>query len=119
MKVSLLVFHQHLQVSTMKCGILPISQEALIVGTVAYYDYHGSLDEESDRIQLQKCLGTACKVRLQYFLQRSITGSHRSFWVNVNFYCIFCYSCLYISTVWLDNFNMAITEKIQDSLHEL
>ncbi|XP_051883399.1 gamma-adducin-like isoform X1 [Pristis pectinata] len=49
-------------VSTMKCGILPISQEALIVGTVAYYDYHGSLDEESDRIQLQKCLGTACKV---------------------------------------------------------
>ncbi|XP_041066334.1 adducin 3 (gamma) a isoform X2 [Carcharodon carcharias] len=49
-------------VSTMKCGILPISQEALIVGSVAYYDYHGSLDEESDRIQLQKCLGTACKV---------------------------------------------------------
>ncbi|XP_078269531.1 adducin 3 (gamma) a isoform X2 [Rhinoraja longicauda] len=49
-------------VSTMKCGILPISQEALIVGTVAYYDYHGSLDEESDRIQLQKCLGTACQV---------------------------------------------------------
>ncbi|XP_055502945.1 gamma-adducin-like [Leucoraja erinacea] len=49
-------------VSTMKCGILPISQEALIVGTVAYYDYHGSLDEESDGIQLQKCLGTACKV---------------------------------------------------------
>ncbi|XP_078079309.1 adducin 3 (gamma) a isoform X2 [Mustelus asterias] len=49
-------------VSTMKCGILPISQEALIVGSVAYYDYNGSLDEESDRIQLQKCLGTACKV---------------------------------------------------------
>ncbi|XP_067858200.1 gamma-adducin-like isoform X1 [Heptranchias perlo] len=49
-------------VSTMKCGILPISQEALIVGNVAYYEYHGSLDEESDRIQLQKCLGTACKV---------------------------------------------------------
>ncbi|XP_048449173.1 gamma-adducin, partial [Rhincodon typus] len=49
-------------VSTMKCGILPISQEAMIVGSVAYYDYHGSLDEESDRIQLQKCLGAACKV---------------------------------------------------------
>ncbi|XP_069756190.1 adducin 3 (gamma) a isoform X2 [Narcine bancroftii] len=49
-------------ISTMKCGILPISQEALILSTVAYYDYHGSLDEESDRIQLQKCLGTSCKV---------------------------------------------------------
>uniref|UniRef100_A0A4W3JTP6 Adducin 3 (gamma) a n=1 Tax=Callorhinchus milii TaxID=7868 RepID=A0A4W3JTP6_CALMI len=49
-------------VSTMRCGILPISQEALILGDVAYHDYHGSLDDESDRSQLQKCLGTTCKI---------------------------------------------------------
>ncbi|XP_027707378.1 gamma-adducin isoform X1 [Vombatus ursinus] len=49
-------------VSSMKCGILPISQEALILGEVAYYDYQGSLDEQEERIQLQKVLGPSCKV---------------------------------------------------------
>ncbi|KAB1271179.1 Gamma-adducin [Camelus dromedarius] len=49
-------------VSSMKCGILPISQESLILGDVAYYDYQGSLDEQEERIQLQKVLGPSCKV---------------------------------------------------------
>ncbi|XP_030342493.1 gamma-adducin isoform X3 [Strigops habroptila] len=49
-------------VSSMKCGILPISQEALILGDVAYYNYQGSLDEQEERIQLQKVLGPSCKV---------------------------------------------------------
>ncbi|PIO30396.1 hypothetical protein AB205_0150080 [Aquarana catesbeiana] len=50
------------QVSSMKCGILPISQEALILGDVAYYNYQGSLDEQQERIQLQKVLGPSAKV---------------------------------------------------------
>uniref|UniRef100_A0A7N5P5I6 Adducin 3 n=1 Tax=Ailuropoda melanoleuca TaxID=9646 RepID=A0A7N5P5I6_AILME len=49
-------------VSSMKCGILPISQESLILGDIAYYDYQGSLDEQEERIQLQKVLGPSCKV---------------------------------------------------------
>ncbi|XP_057231535.1 gamma-adducin isoform X2 [Malurus melanocephalus] len=49
-------------VSSMKCGILPISQEALILGDVAYYNYQGSLDEQEERVQLQKVLGPSCKV---------------------------------------------------------
>ncbi|KAL4640194.1 gamma-adducin isoform X1 [Arapaima gigas] len=49
-------------VSSMKCGILPISQEALILGDVAYYSYHGSLDEQEERIELQKALGPSAKV---------------------------------------------------------
>ncbi|XP_065602819.1 gamma-adducin isoform X1 [Cyrtonyx montezumae] len=49
-------------VSSMKCGILPISQEALILGDVAYYNYQGSLDDQEERIQLQKVLGPSCKV---------------------------------------------------------
>lgn len=49
-------------VSSMKCGILPISQESLILGDVAYYDYQGSLDEQEEKIQLQKILGPSCKV---------------------------------------------------------
>eukprot|EP00074_Homo_sapiens_P107021 XP_024303582.1 gamma-adducin isoform X6 [Homo sapiens] len=46
----------------MKCGILPISQESLLLGDVAYYDYQGSLEEQEERIQLQKVLGPSCKV---------------------------------------------------------
>ncbi|XP_069095515.1 gamma-adducin isoform X1 [Pleurodeles waltl] len=49
-------------VSSMKCGILPISQEAMILGDIAYYNYQGCLDEQEERIQLQKVLGPSCKV---------------------------------------------------------
>ncbi|XP_037326758.2 adducin 3 (gamma) a isoform X2 [Pungitius pungitius] len=49
-------------VSSMKCGILPISQEALILGEIAYYSYQGSLDDQEDRKELQKALGPTAKV---------------------------------------------------------
>ncbi|XP_028313152.1 adducin 3 (gamma) a isoform X3 [Gouania willdenowi] len=49
-------------VSSMKCGILPISQEALILGDIAYYNYQGSLDEQEERRELQKALGPTTKV---------------------------------------------------------
>ncbi|CAK6953300.1 Hypothetical predicted protein [Scomber scombrus] len=49
-------------VSSMKCGILPISQEALILGDIAYYNYNGSLDDQEDRRELQKALGPTAKV---------------------------------------------------------
>lgn len=51
----------------MKCGLLPISQEALILGDVAYFNYHGSLDDKEDRAELQKALGPTAKV-LMYTL---------------------------------------------------
>ncbi|KAG9341873.1 hypothetical protein JZ751_018597 [Albula glossodonta] len=49
-------------VSSMKCGLLPISQEALILGEIAYYNYQGSLDEQEPRAELQKALGPSTKV---------------------------------------------------------
>uniref|UniRef100_A0A8C4DN89 Adducin 3 n=1 Tax=Dicentrarchus labrax TaxID=13489 RepID=A0A8C4DN89_DICLA len=49
-------------VSSMKCGILPISQEALILGDIAYYNYQGSLDDQEERRELQKALGPSTKV---------------------------------------------------------
>lgn len=49
-------------VSSMKCGILPISQEALILGDIAYFNYQGSLDDQDERIELQKALGPTAKV---------------------------------------------------------
>nr|XP_033806174.1 beta-adducin isoform X2 [Geotrypetes seraphini] len=49
-------------VSAMKCGLLPVSHEALLAGDVVYYDFSGDMEEEADRIELQKCLGPTCKV---------------------------------------------------------
>ncbi|KAF7688297.1 adducin 3 (gamma) a isoform X2 [Silurus meridionalis] len=49
-------------VSSMKCGLLPISQESLILGDVAYYNYNGSLDDQEERAELQKALGPSAKV---------------------------------------------------------
>ncbi|XP_061083463.1 gamma-adducin-like isoform X1 [Conger conger] len=49
-------------VSSMKCGLLPISQEALILGNIAYYNYQGSLEDQEHRLELQKALGPSTKV---------------------------------------------------------
>uniref|UniRef100_A0AAX7UU47 Class II aldolase/adducin N-terminal domain-containing protein n=1 Tax=Astatotilapia calliptera TaxID=8154 RepID=A0AAX7UU47_ASTCA len=60
------LFHLHTPataaVSAMKSGLLPLSHEALLVGDVAYYDYNGVMEEEEDRVELQKSLGPTCKV---------------------------------------------------------
>ncbi|NWR79757.1 ADDB protein, partial [Centropus unirufus] len=51
-----------LQVSAMRCGLLPISRAALLLGDVAYFDFHGEVEDEADRIELQKSLGPTCKI---------------------------------------------------------
>uniref|UniRef100_A0A674CU38 Adducin 3 (gamma) b n=1 Tax=Salmo trutta TaxID=8032 RepID=A0A674CU38_SALTR len=49
-------------VSSMKCGILPISQEALVLGDVAYFGYQGCLDDQEEKVEFQKALGPTAKV---------------------------------------------------------
>uniref|UniRef100_A0A3Q2NV86 Alpha-adducin n=1 Tax=Fundulus heteroclitus TaxID=8078 RepID=A0A3Q2NV86_FUNHE len=49
-------------VSAMKCGLLPISPEALSLGEVSYHDYHGILVDEEERVLIQKNLGPKSKV---------------------------------------------------------
>ncbi|KAI6201232.1 Adducin-related protein 1 [Aphelenchoides besseyi] len=44
-------------VSSMKCGLLPLSQEAMIVGTPAYHDYQGIVSDENERISIVEDLG--------------------------------------------------------------
>lgn len=46
----------------MKCGILPISQEALLLGDVSCFGYHGSLDNKEEMVEFQKALGPTAKV---------------------------------------------------------
>ncbi|XP_054437858.1 alpha-adducin isoform X3 [Pteronotus mesoamericanus] len=49
-------------VSAMKCGLLPISPEALSLGEVGYHDYHGILVDEEEKVLIQKNLGPKSKV---------------------------------------------------------
>ncbi|RCN30747.1 class II Aldolase and Adducin domain protein [Ancylostoma caninum] len=55
------ILHMHTAVvsavASMKCGLLPLCQEAMVIGPVAYHDYQGSLNEEVDRDELVKSLG--------------------------------------------------------------
>lgn len=48
----------------MKCGLLPISPEALSLGEVAYHDYHGILVDEEEKVLIQKNLGPKSKVSM-------------------------------------------------------
>ncbi|KAF7670411.1 hypothetical protein LDENG_00124630 [Lucifuga dentata] len=49
-------------VSTMKCGLLPISPEALALGEVTYHDYQGILLDNEESELIQKNLGPTSKV---------------------------------------------------------
>ncbi|CAI9613997.1 unnamed protein product [Staurois parvus] len=46
----------------MKCGLLPLSPEALCLGEVTYHDYHGILVDEEEKVLIQKNLGPRSKV---------------------------------------------------------
>lgn len=47
----------------MKCGLLPISQEAMIVGPVSYHEFEGIVDE-NEREAIARDLGPNNKVNL-------------------------------------------------------
>nr|XP_057910515.1 alpha-adducin isoform X11 [Doryrhamphus excisus] len=49
-------------VSAMKCGLLPISPEALSLGEVTYHDYQGILVDDEEIALIQKNLGPKSKV---------------------------------------------------------
>ncbi|PIC26430.1 hypothetical protein B9Z55_019007 [Caenorhabditis nigoni] len=44
-------------VSAQKCGLLPISEEAIAVGEVGYHEYRGTLIDEAERALLVRDLG--------------------------------------------------------------
>ena len=52
----------------MKCGLLPMSQEALICGEVSYHDYNGILVDPAEREALQRNLGPKNKVSMSMLL---------------------------------------------------
>ncbi|KAF3841989.1 hypothetical protein F7725_023940 [Dissostichus mawsoni] len=56
------IYSMRPDVSSMKCAILPISQEALLLGDVSCFGFHGSLDNKEEKVEFQKALGPTAKV---------------------------------------------------------
>merc|ERR1719315_40347 len=60
------VIHLHtpniVAVSTMKCGLLPLSQESCLIGDVSYHSYSGILVDSSERESIGRDLGASNKV---------------------------------------------------------
>lgn len=46
----------------MKCGLLPISQDAIMVGPVSYHDFKGILNDEQETQSIIDDLGPVNKV---------------------------------------------------------
>ena len=59
------------QVSTMKCGLLPLCHEAMTLGEIAYSEYSGG--GPADAASVQQALSTNAKVRYTPFLLVSLT----------------------------------------------
>ena len=58
----------YLQVSTMKCGLLPLSQEACLIGDVSYHSYNGIVSDPQERESLAKDLGPNNKASVHIFV---------------------------------------------------
>jgi len=60
------VIHLHtpniVAVSTMKCGLLPLSQESCLIGDVSYHSYSGIVIDPDERQSIAKDLGPSNKV---------------------------------------------------------
>ncbi|XP_035824176.1 nervous system adducin isoform X6 [Aplysia californica] len=60
------IIHLHtpaaVAVSSMKCGFLPMSQEALICGNVSYHEYRGILVDAEEKEKLSRNLGVHNKI---------------------------------------------------------
>merc|ERR1740119_41034 len=60
------IIHLHtpniVAVSTMKCGLLPLCQEACLIGDVSYHSYSGLVVEDTERATIAKDLGPNNKV---------------------------------------------------------
>ncbi|XP_023339341.1 protein hu-li tai shao isoform X1 [Eurytemora carolleeae] len=60
------IIHLHtpniVAVSTMKCGLMPLCQEACLIGDVSYHSYRGLVVDEEEKISLAKDLGPNNKV---------------------------------------------------------
>ncbi|KAF1747858.1 hypothetical protein GCK72_024324 [Caenorhabditis remanei] len=82
------VLHMHTAivaaVASMKCGLLPLCQEAMVIGPVGYHDYHDIGDDDIPFDELVESLGdkNVLFLRNQGFLVVGDTIEHATFLAN-------------------------------------
>ena len=69
--------HLYFQVSSMKCGLLYLSQESCLIGDVSYHNYEGLVVEKAEWESLSRDLGVHNKVML--------LRNHGKSWFKRNF----------------------------------
>ena len=69
--------HLIFQVSSMKCGLLYLSQESCLIGDVSYHNYEGLVVEKAEWESLSRDLGVHNKVMLM--------RNHGNTWSKRNF----------------------------------
>ena len=76
----------------MKCGLLPMSQEALICGNVSYHEYRGILVDAEEKEKIARNLGVHNKV--SHFVLVDV-GCILVFYFNAGWIFLFCYLIFY------------------------
>ena len=68
------------QISALKCGFLPVSQESVLIGEVSYHDYYGILVDPEERETIARNLGPLNKVcqGANIHLSPSYSNTYRS-----------------------------------------
>lgn len=96
----------------MKCGLLPLSPEALSLGEVAYHDYHGILVDEEEKVLIQKNLGPKSKVSSN----RTVYGAYRMAFVSEPSTLLFVF--LFLKVLILRNHGLvSVGESVEEAFY--
>jgi len=91
-------------VSTMKCGLLPLSQEACLIGDVSYHSYNGIVVDPEERQSLAKDLGPNNKV--MFLRNHGVVCCGKSIeeaWLNTHHTVLACDTQIKMMPFGLDN----------------
>merc|ERR1712079_646032 len=91
-------------VSTMKCGLLPLSQESCLIGDVSYHSYNGIVIDPEERQSLAKDLGPNNKV--MFLRNHGVVCCGKSIeeaWLNTHHTVLACDTQIKMMPFGLDN----------------
>merc|ERR1719461_1898220 len=91
-------------VSTMKCGLLPLSQESCLIGDVSFHSYNGIVVDPEERQSLAKDLGPNNKV--MFLRNHGVVCCGKSIeeaWLNTHHTVLACDTQIKMMPFGLDN----------------
>merc|ERR1712020_880232 len=117
------VIHLHtpniVAVSTMKCGLLPLSQESCLIGDVSFHSYNGIVVDPEERQSLAKDLGPNNKV--MFLRNHGVVCCGKSIeeaWLNTHHTVLACDTQIKMMPFGLDNL-VLIDDEVRRKTFEL